>query len=372
MFTEPKIVTNGDLTSRSYVIYYYDGVRFREYNGKRLNLDISPNSAKTINEKNRLLLNLQHEFNQALNSGWSPTNVKVAKFTSLKDALSQILKNKLAADYSKTYKRDLEKVHSQFIDYLPLSILNQAPKYLNYTTVEDFLQQFRSSNRHYMNKRTALSVFFSDMQRKELVNANLIARTPRAKAKAVLHETFTNEELKRVLNYLQSEYSNLYLCCLMTYGCFLRPHREVRLLKISHFRNEYDEIYLSGYENKSGRIRKVFVPEYVRSELKLRLEGIEETEANIFSLVKEPFNDDYFKTQWTRAKAEMTKSGIIKPLQTIYSFRHTGAVNVYRKTKDLHTLQQLLGHSDMIVTLNYLRGLGESDNEHLRNLMPEF
>ncbi len=221
MFTEPKIITNDDLKARSYITFYYDEVRYREYNGKKLNLDISPNYAKTINERNRLLLNLQHEFSKALNSGWSPVNVKSVKFISLKDALDQTLSNKLASDYSKTYKRDLEKVHRQFIEQLPASILNQAPKYLTYTVVEDFLNQFRSSNRHYMNKRTALSVFFSDMQRKDLVTNNLITRTPRAKAKAVLHEVFTSDELKCVLNYLETEYPNLHLCCLITYACFL-------------------------------------------------------------------------------------------------------------------------------------------------------
>jgi site-specific recombinase XerD len=47
------------------------------------------------------------------------------------------------------------------------------------------------------------------------------------------------------------------------------------------------------------------------------------------------------------------------------------AVQVYRKTKDLNILQQLLGHSNMIVTLKYLRGLGEASNDELRNVMPE-
>ena len=62
---------------------------------------------------------------------------------------------------------------------------------------------------------------------------------------------------------------------------------------------------------------------------------------------------------------------MIKPNQTLYSFRHTAAVNVYHKTKDVHILQQLLGHSDMIVTLIYLRGLGELNSDKLREVMPE-
>ena len=67
----------------------------------------------------------------------------------------------------------------------------------------------------------------------------------------------------------------------------------------------------------------------------------------------------------------MLKLKLVLKNHTLYSFRHTAVVNVYRKTKDLHILQQMLQHSNMIVTLNYLRGLGEVNDEQLKNSMPE-
>ena len=67
---------------------------------------------------------------------------------------------------------------------------------------------------------------------------------------------------------------------------------------------------------------------------------------------------------------QMHKLGIIEPNQTIYSFRHTAAINVYNKSKDLHVLQQLLGHSDMIVTMKYLRGLGELNALQFKEYLP--
>ena len=68
---------------------------------------------------------------------------------------------------------------------------------------------------------------------------------------------------------------------------------------------------------------------------------------------------------------EMYQLGKIQEQQTLYSFRHTSAVNIYRRTKDLHLLQQLMAHSDMLVTQKYLRGLGVHDNEELRNIIPQ-
>ena len=56
--------------------------------------------------------------------------------------------------------------------------------------------------------------------------------------------------------------------------------------------------------------------------------------------------------------------------QTLYSFRHTGAIQVFEKTGSLQKLQQVMGHSDMKVSLTYLRGLEvkQLDVEDLPNL----
>ena len=42
---------------------------------------------------------------------------------------------------------------------------------------------------------------------------------------------------------------------------------------------------------------------------------------------------------------------------TLYSFRHSGAMEIYRRTGSLHKLQRAMGHSSLNVSLTYLRGL---------------
>ena len=51
------------------------------------------------------------------------------------------------------------------------------------------------------------------------------------------------------------------------------------------------------------------------------------------------------------------QSESLEPNQTLYSFRHTGAIKVFEKTGSLLKLQQVMGHSDMKVSLTYLRNL---------------
>jgi integrase len=48
---------------------------------------------------------------------------------------------------------------------------------------------------------------------------------------------------------------------------------------------------------------------------------------------------------------------VVMPGQTLYSLRHTGAIAVYEKTKNIKILQTVMGHSDMATSLTYLRGL---------------
>jgi len=49
--------------------------------------------------------------------------------------------------------------------------------------------------------------------------------------------------------------------------------------------------------------------------------------------------------------------------QTIYSFGHSGAIEIYKRTGSLSKLQKAMGHSSLTVSLTYLRGLEVSELE---------
>ena len=51
--------------------------------------------------------------------------------------------------------------------------------------------------------------------------------------------------------------------------------------------------------------------------------------------------------------------------QTLYSFRHTGAIDVYKRTGSIEKLKAAMGHSNVIISLTYLRGLDMAElKEH--------
>ena len=56
--------------------------------------------------------------------------------------------------------------------------------------------------------------------------------------------------------------------------------------------------------------------------------------------------------------------------QTLYSFRHSGAIEIFKRTGSITKLQKAMGHSSINVSLTYLRGLeiAELKEEDMPNI----
>ena len=173
------------------------------------------------------------------------------------------------------------------------------------------------------------------------------------KQEEVLHKPIS--DLKDLLERIKTHNNSLYICALLTYGCLLRPHHEIRLLRWGDFSDNLSYITLSGSRVKSKRNRVVPVPKYVRKELR-----VGDINHNIFSGNSKPYNRSYFNGVWKRFKAlnpELDKD------ITLYSFRHTGAIEIFKRTGSIHKLQRAMGHSSLNVSLTYLRGLEVAELE---------
>lgn len=371
-----KIKDSDDLTKRAFISISINGKRIKEYTGAKLGLNIKPNSALSIEHRSSLLKELEYEFKKSLEFNTYPLDKQeykhpaVIKTPSLQELLDRAISNKKKANLSIKYVKHLESLTIKFKSFLCTEELEGNINSLERARIQEFMNLFNTSASHYMIARRHIKAVFSEIDKDFEFNTTIVNRTDRRKATPKLHKTYTDEQRNNVLDFLKNNHFELYLCCLLSYGCLLRPHNEIRLLKRHHFKNNISEIHLSGNENKGKKIRVVPIPTYVRDIFLPRIENLQPDD-NIFTGKTESNNLYYFSTAWTRMFKIMANIGIIEKNQTIYSFRHTASVNVYKKTKDLHILQQLLGHSDMIVTLKYLRGLGVHNAEELRHVMPE-
>ena len=332
-------LTIGSSQGKEFVNLYLNSKRFRYWNGKTIGLKIKSADNAQL---------LKSAFELKLMEGWRPVEKRIVKvkqkpitlLSQLESELNKILKG----NYSFHHKRDCKWVFSELSKFLSeRGLTNSTVSTINTEFLGEFITQTKWSNRTQKNVLTTLKCL-SNTPLKEHLN---LLKT--RKCESNLHKPIKN--IQELLNDLKEHNQNLYLCCLITYGCLLRPHQEIRLLEWSDIDFNKGFISLPGDRNKSGRNRIVPIPEYVKEELVRLNVG---SSVYVFSKKGEAYSKDYFSVLWKRFKEQSRKdlSGI-----TLYSFRHTGAIKVFEKTGSLQKLQQVMGHSDMKVSLTYLRGL---------------
>ena len=334
------------------ISFFYNEKRFRYFNSSIIGEKFNPNTCdKWLKEKHHE--SLYQSFFIKLEKGWRPNEEKKQKKIKpidikIIEAINLCYNNKINLEYSKSYKRDLTIAYvklNEFITYRKYQNLNLSDFDIN--IAKDLIKFTSNSNRVQLNFKRNYSALLSDIFREHKFG-NPFPLVKLLKTQEVLHKPI--KDIKSVFEELYLENTNLHLCCLLAYGCLLRPHREIRNLKWDDFNEDFSQISLSGARNKGKKNRIVPIPLFVQKHLKKGDSGV-----NIFSNNQYPFNDDYFKTLWSRYKK---KSKLIEPDNTLYSFRHTGAINVYEKTGSLNKLQQVMGHSNINVSLTYLRGIG--------------
>ena len=344
----PKI--KSDNKQRFYVVFYNNGKRYRLFNGSKINSNLYPNSYP-VAKRYEIAQLLAAEVFKFISSGLSIQDPVRVICKSDRQYLKLALDNKLKGEYSDKYKSMLRFVYDGFMSYL-------TDENITSNNVKSYLNQYALGVSYNTIKRH-LNVLINEA-RNIGMNSNPMESIKAKKTKAKLHKPY--KDINLILNEIKLFSDNLYLCCLMTYGCLLRPHREIRELKWSDFSDDLGYIHLSGNRNKSGKNRIVPVPIYIRE---LLVKG--QPQHNIFTGTSKPLNEDYFKTLWGRFKRV---SKLLEQDQTLYSFRHTGAIEIFKRTGSITKLQKAMGHSSINVSLTYLRGLeiAELKEEDMPNI----
>jgi integrase len=329
-------VTIGYYKNKPFINVYIDKIRYRFWNGESIEINI-----KCIENPNLL----KAAFELKLREGWRPQpKKKVVKEVPITviQALNQGVQTKIAQGCSERFIKDAKRIVTLWKRYeSEQQIKNLTLDKLQPSHIRNFLVRPNWSAKTQRTVKSTLSPLLSEFK------PHLVQGIKLKKPTSTLHKPFDN--INEILESIKAYNKQLYLCCLMTYGCLLRPHREIRELTWSDFSDDLKYIHLSGNRNKSGRNRIVPVPSYIRDVL---VKG--EPHHNIFSGKPQPLNQDYFKTLWSRFKRQ---SKTLEQGQTLYSFRHSGAIEIFKRTGSITKLQKAMGHSSINVSLTYLRGL---------------
>jgi len=313
---------------------FYANRRYRFWTGKVIGLKLTSHDNPEL---------LKAAFELKLIEGWRPIQKpkeEVELIPTVVDILNKGIRDKISQGCSERYIKDARRV---------VTLWKKFERDNNIRNIEiDKLCE------KHLSKLIIRPTWGPKTQRTIKSTISSLLCMPKLTSAIKLHKPLSKlnkpvDNISEVINEIKKYNGNLYLCCLLTYGCLLRPHREIRELTWGDFTSELSYIKLSGDRNKSGRNRIVPVPSYIKEIL---VKG--ESRNNIFTSSNKPPNPDYFKTLWSRFKKV---SKLIEQDQTLYSFRHSGAIDIFKRTGSITKLQKAMGHSSINVSLTYLRGL---------------
>ena len=337
----PKVCKHKD--GRYYVNFNLKSKRYRLFNGKRIHSSLAPNSYPIKLRRSKAILLADEVYRYLASNNYSFTKplTTLELFDSLIEAK---LKEPLSVSYKKTLTLLSCCLREELISRGSISIrfLHSIP--LKY-----------SNNTSYNTTRRHLNVLVNYLADNGFTTERMTLKA--RKQTETLHKPIS--DVKELLDEVYKFNKNLHLCCILTYCCLLRPHQEIRRLKWGDFNEDLSLIRLSGDKVKSKRNRLVPVPQIVRSYLRKS-----DDRYNIFTYSEKPYNSDYFKTLFRRFKRS-NKS--VDESITLYSFRHSGAIEIFKRTGSISKLQKAMGLFTINVSLTYLRGLEltESKEEEL-------
>jgi integrase len=361
----------GDLSKWWYVEFY----AFDETKGelirkrKKISLDFQDKKSRT-NEGNRLIAII----NNLLKKGYHYKKVEPQDQTKIEESntdlitvlnyLIKVLSSSLAPKTIITYQSAVNK--------LELYTHNSRPKVADFTAAHavnfrDFLTtQAGNSPRTANNTMQHLQALYSHYMERVGSKENPFKVRSLKETVTSKNHAFTDEHRKVVEEYMLEHEPELYLITRFIYLAFIRPG-ELLQIRISDLSLDKNYITVSGKVSKSGKNETAQIIMPLRGEIIKRVD-FSRPDKLIFGTGMRPGYTECAKQVPFRRHEKVLKAcGLGDSGYTLYSWKHTGAVNAYRAGVGIKELQSMLRHSSVQITDIYLKSLGLRTDPNLKN-----
>jgi integrase len=289
----------------------------------------------------------------------------------LTDLVNWVKAEKKDKGYSEEYYRKFDSInksltdwyeHEQFAPLLAKEFeRNEADEFF------DFLKRERKlSNKTINNYRNNIATIFNYIEKRKpgAFKVNPVFHIEQLRTYSKKHAAFTDAQLKRILEYAQARNGkDQYLLFIQfIYYALARP-KELQNLKISDIDLNENRILFRAEISKNRRDEYVTIAPTLAAAIK---------QSNMMDLDRTwyVFGRDYKPGKYPIGRHYYGKinSKVLKALKlddkdyTMYGFKHSGAVALYRATKDIKLVQFQCRHTSSTQTDIYLRDLGEMTN----------
>lgn len=154
----------------------------------------------------------------------------------------------------------------------------------------------------------------------------------------------------------QMGFDDLWFFCRLIYYTFCRPNEEARKMRVGDIKDDHIIIYA---ETSKTDHRAVMIPAPLEKIFQERNIRNYPQHYYLFSKGNEPGEVLLGRTFFYDKHVKVLKSlNLYKQGYDVYGWKHTGAIELYKETKDLMLVKEQCGHSDVSQTVEYLRDLG--------------
>jgi integrase len=297
------------------------------------------------------------------------------KHKTISDILPDFLMEKEAEDSGKVYDAYIRHINS-FTRWLEEHGHKDIPlRKITPEMVRDyffFLGKEReldktSCERYFLSNR-ALFKYAVKIGETTIIPFNLVVFPRKKKDQGA--EMIPQSYLKPLLLKIKAEDPQLYLACMIEYYCFIRPGRELRLLRIGDIDLDRGLITVR-QENAKNKTKQIVTMPLHLIEI-CKEYGIDTADKNLYvfgnkkKFGTKPFSVNMLRYRFNQFREEM---GLPKEYK-LYSMKHTGASNLHLSGISMRELMDQLRHTKLEATQHYLKKHCGIVNDRIRDHFP--
>ena len=183
-------------------------------------------------------------------------------------------------------------------------------------------------------------------------------------------EMIQPSDLKLLLEEIKRVDKGLYLACCMEYYCFIRPGRELRLMKVGDIYLDQGLIKIRQENAKNGKEQMVTMPKQL-IDICYEYE-VDKANKTLYLFGKgrrfgvKPVSINTLRYNFNKVRDRLNLSKGYK----LYSLKHTGASNLHRSGISMRELMDQLRHTQLETTQHYLKKHCGIVNDRIRDNFP--
>ncbi len=372
-FTVPKLCTsNGDISKTWYVYFYFTDQLTGQKKQFRYKFGI--NQLKTKREREREAGGIITALHLKLTEGWNPITDKVDKDdhqdVTISQALNDILSIKKAFITPRSFKTYSDQLNL-FYKWLQIRKFDKlfVQNFTNFYARQYFdwlLRDKKYCGKTHNGHLNTLRSFFNSLHDRQIISISPIAGIKKLPEEQGKNTTYSMDEEKRITDHLLKNDYRFYFATRFVKYCFFR-RSELAKLQVKHIKWENKTIVVPSESAKSRIQDSVTISKSLEKIIEKM--GILELDPDMYVFgknfvpaVKKLCRVDDFSDRQREINRELK----IKPECTFYSWKHTGVVELYNIVKDPYVVMRQCRHSDIKITMIYLRSMGCGVNEQVR------